>query len=273
MEKLSYINLPKTFYPQIQNILVSANSDLKVSVCVLRKCNLKRQVSVGKNRAERVWCSAVEDEACELVNGVELSIGEGDDNIQAYLFKAVKNNNRAGVLLLSYVFDFKIQPQEILHTDLPAMVTMSLFQTYFAVILGQRAGRKQWLANQDPRRVANDIATSTKWMVDEFVAAGFSKKLGIIGFCFGGGQVMDVLAADLGETDDPLCRVSVLSEFEKFVGKVSRVVIFKGRGHAFAHRPGSVEEDEDAEQAFTLMRNWLHGGLNFQNSLFNLCED
>ncbi|XWS23417.1 hypothetical protein CRYUN_Cryun28dG0012400 [Craigia yunnanensis] len=51
--------------------------------------------SLGKNTAQRVRCSAVEveDEACELVNGVELSIGEGDDNIQAFLFKAVKNNN------------------------------------------------------------------------------------------------------------------------------------------------------------------------------------
>ncbi|CAL5415564.1 unnamed protein product [Camellia sinensis] len=30
--------------------------------------------------------------------------------------------------------------------------------------------------------------------MDEFVAAGISKKLGIIGFCFGGGQLIDALA-------------------------------------------------------------------------------
>ncbi|XWS23416.1 hypothetical protein CRYUN_Cryun28dG0012300 [Craigia yunnanensis] len=152
---------------------------------------------------------------------------------------------------------------------------------------------EQWLASQDPQRVANDIATSTKWMVDEFTAAGISKKLGIIGFCFGGGRVTDILAADQGACfstavsfygtrmdhsaaskvkvpvlfisgdNDPLCPVSVLSEFEKSIGKRSRVEIFKGRGHAFAHRPGSPEEDADAdaEQAFTLMRNWLHDGL------------
>ncbi|XWS24763.1 hypothetical protein CRYUN_Cryun27aG0011600 [Craigia yunnanensis] len=150
---------------------------------------------------------------------------------------------------------------------------------------------EQWLASQDPQRVANDIATSTKWLVDEFTAAGISKKLGIIGFCFGGGRVIDILAADQGACfsiavsfygtrmdpsaaskvkvpvlfisgdNDPLCPVIVLSEFEKSIGKGSRVVIFKGRGHAFAHRPGSLEEDADAEQAFTLMRNWLHDGL------------
>lgn len=50
---------------------------------------------------------ATEDEACELVNGVELLIGEGDDEINAYLFKAVKNNNGAGILLLSDVFGFE----------------------------------------------------------------------------------------------------------------------------------------------------------------------
>lgn len=150
---------------------------------------------------------------------------------------------------------------------------------------------EQWLASQDLQRVANDIATSTKWMVDEFRAAGISKKLGIIGFCFGGGRVIDVLAADQGACfsaavsfygtrmdptpaskikvpvlfisgdDDPLCPIGVLSKFEKIIGNGSRVVIFKGRGHAFAHRPGSTEEDADAEQAFTLMRNWLHDGL------------
>ncbi|OMO86695.1 hypothetical protein CCACVL1_09522 [Corchorus capsularis] len=137
----------------------------------------------------------------------------------------------------------------------------------------------QWLASQDPKRVARDIETSTKWMVDEFTAAGLSKKLGIMGFCFGGDRVIDVLAVDEGGCfstavssygvrmdlsaaskvkvlvlfisgdNNPLCPVSVLNEFEKGTGRGSKVVIFKGRGHAFAHRPGSPEEDVDAEQA------------------------
>ena len=150
-------------------------------------------------------------------------------------------------------------------------------------------GQKQclnngWLA-KTLKRVANDIATSTKWMVDEFTAAGISKKLGIIGFCFGGGRVIDVLAADQGacfsiavalygtrmdpsaaskvrclscsfqETMTPLPGQCFEWVWES-IGKGSRVVIFKGRGHAFAHRPGSPKEDADAEQAFILMRNW-----------------
>lgn len=49
----------------------------------------------------------LEDEACELVNGVELSIGDEGDSINAYLLKAVKNNNGTGILLLSDIFGFE----------------------------------------------------------------------------------------------------------------------------------------------------------------------
>lgn len=128
-------------------------------------------------------------------------------------------------------------------------------------------------------------------MVDEFMAAGISKKLGIIGFCFGGGRVLEVLAQDkdayfgtgvsfygtrmeslaasdvqvpvlfiLGD-NDPLCAVSDVQNIEKKIDKGSKVVIFQGRGHGFAHRPGSPEEDADAEQAFVIMRDWLHDNL------------
>lgn len=128
-------------------------------------------------------------------------------------------------------------------------------------------------------------------MVDEFIEAGISNKLAVIGFCFGGGRVLDVLAQDLGAhfgigvsfygtrinqsaipnvkvpvlvisgDNDPLCPVNVLQDIEKRICKGSRVVIFEGRGHGFAHRPESLEEDEDAEEAFAIMRNWLHDGL------------
>ncbi|WRX31168.1 Dienelactone hydrolase - like 5 [Theobroma cacao] len=280
--------------------ITSASSQL-LYVYVQRNCNLNCRGSSGRSSAERVRCSAVkveddiDDEACELVNGVELSIGEGDNNIQAYLFKAVKNNNGTCVLLLSDIFGF----QDSATRDFAYQVACHGYNVLVPDLFRgdpwaegrPRTMLEQWLASQDPERVAKDIATSTKWIVDEFTAAGISKKLGIIGFCFGGGRVIDVLAADQGAyfstavsfygtrmdpsaaskvkvpvlfisgDNDPLCPVSVLSEFEKSIGQGSRVVIFKGRGHAFAHRPGSPEEDGDAEQAFTLMRNWLHDGL------------
>ncbi|KAG5050560.1 hypothetical protein JHK85_011663 [Glycine max] len=126
---------------------------------------------------------------------------------------------------------------------------------------------EQWIARQNPERIAEDITRWTKWLVDEFMAVGISKKLGIIGFCFGGGQVLKVLAKDQGACfgtgisfcgtrmdplaasdikapvlfilgdNDPLCKVSEIENVQKKIRRGSKVVIFPGRGHGFAHRP------------------------------------
>jgi carboxymethylenebutenolidase len=88
-------------------------SDSKASVCVQRKCSLNLRRSCRGNAACRVPCSLlkveedVDDEACELVSVLEISIGEGDDSIDAYLLKAMKNNNGTGILLLSDIFGFE----------------------------------------------------------------------------------------------------------------------------------------------------------------------
>ena len=151
---------------------------------------------------------------------------------------------------------------------------------------------EQWIARQNPERIAKDVSTCTKWMVDEFMTAGISKKLGIIGFCFGGGRVLEVLAQDQGTCfgtgvsfygtrmnpssasdikvpvlfilgdSDPLCAVSEVQNIEKTIDRGSKVVIFQGRGHGFAHRPESPEEDVDAEQAFMVMKDWLSESLS-----------
>lgn len=132
-------------------------------------------------------------------------------------------------------------------------------------------------------------------MVEEFAAAGIMKKLGVMGFCFGGGRVVDVLAADkngyfstgvsfygtridsavAGEVKvpvlfitgdrDPLCQVDGLREIEEKIGEGSKVVVFEGRGHGFVHRPETPEDDRDADEAFALMRNWLHHHLMLGN--------
>lgn len=45
------------------------------------------------------------------------------------------------------------------------------------------------------------------------------------------------------------------------IAEGSNVVIYKGSGQEFAHRPQYVEEDADADDAFMVMRNWLYNGL------------
>ena len=92
----------------------SATSNCKASVYVVQK---KGNVNIRRlsmeNIISKVSCSllkvedGLDDEACELVSGLELSIGEGADSINACLFKAMKNNNGCGILLLSDIFGFE----------------------------------------------------------------------------------------------------------------------------------------------------------------------
>ncbi|KAG6592400.1 carboxymethylenebutenolidase homolog [Cucurbita moschata] len=242
----------------------------------------KREIKGGKvcYSAEGVKDEIEEEEACELVNGMELSIGEeAHHSITAYLFKAVKNNNGTAILLLTDLFAF----QDSSVRDFAYRLACNGFNVLLPDVFHGDSCEEQ--------KTVEDIAAATKWLVDEFSAAGISRKLGIVGFGYGGGRVIDVLAQDKGSyfsigaslygtevnpslatkvevpvllisgDNDPLCPVSVMKDLEKGMGEGSKLVIFGGRGHGFVHKPGSPEEDEDAEQAFLMLRNWLHDGL------------
>nr|GMD75742.1 carboxymethylenebutenolidase homolog [Ipomoea batatas] len=257
-------------------------------------------LSFTKTKKHNACCCQVklEDEACELVNGVELSIGDEGDSIDAYLLTAVKNNNGTGILLLSDVFGF----EDSFTRDFAYRVACNGYNVLVPDLFrGDPWGKdrpvasfEQWIGKQDRNRVIKDTFTSVEWMVNEFVAAGISKKLGVIGFCYGGGLILDILAKDQGSSfgagisfygtrintslstkiksplllisgnDDPFCPVSVLNDVDENVEK-SKVVVFKGRGHGFVHRPQSPEEDRDAEEAFVIMRSWLNDFLLEQN--------
>ncbi|RLN28416.1 uncharacterized protein C2845_PM05G37140 [Panicum miliaceum] len=250
--------------------------------------------------AEVAGATVDDDEACELVSGSDLVIGEGDDSVSAYLFRAVKNNNGTGILLLSDVFGFEdsatrdfayrvaCNGYNVLVPDLfrgdPWKPSAPFEEDVFA----------RWLAGQAPARVSGDIDACTRWLVDEFKAAGVSRKLGVVGFCYGGARLVEALARDadadaescfsagvcfygsrmdasLGARvaapvlfvcgdGDPLCPVETVRELERRA-RGARAAVYAGRGHGFAHRPQSVEEDADAEDAFNAMRGWLHDHL------------
>lgn len=234
-------------------------------------------------------------EACELVNGAELQIGDGQDTIHAYLFQAVKNNNETGILLLTDILGF----EESYTRDFAYRVACNGYNVLVPDLFRgnpwstdlSQAQYEQWLAKHDPSRVAKDIATATKWMIDQFMATDSSRKLGIIGFSFGGGRVLEVLARDQDSVfgtgvsfygtrmdlstasnvkvpvlfitgdNDPICPVNILNGFGNIIGNNSKVAVFKGRGHGFVHRPESPEEDADAEEAFMITRHWLQNRL------------
>lgn len=49
--------------------------------------------------------SAVDDdEVCELVNDLDVELGDEEEGFSGYYIQALKNNNGAGVLLLSDVY-------------------------------------------------------------------------------------------------------------------------------------------------------------------------
>uniref|UniRef100_A0A1J3CFQ2 Carboxymethylenebutenolidase homolog n=1 Tax=Noccaea caerulescens TaxID=107243 RepID=A0A1J3CFQ2_NOCCA len=236
-----------------------------------------------------------EEEACELVNRAEVSI----DGVEAHLLTAVKNNNGTGLLLLSDIFGF----QDSSTSDFAYRVACNGYNVLVPDLFRGDPWSKnrpesefeEWRRAQDPDRIRQDTTALTKWMVDEFAAAGISKKLGVMGFCFGGGRVVDVLAADkngyfstgvsfygtrmdsavagdvkvpvlfIAGDRDPLCQVEGLKEIEEKIGEGSKVVVFEGRGHGFVHRPETPEDDRDAEEAFAVMRNWLHHHLLLEN--------
>ncbi|KAK4433607.1 Carboxymethylenebutenolidase [Sesamum alatum] len=139
------------------------------------------------------------DEACELVNGTELTIGDG---IQAYLFTAVKNNNATGILLLSDIFGF----EDSATTDFAYRVACNGYNVLVPDLFNgdpwtkdrPNALLQQWITKHQPERIAKTISASANWMVNEFAALGISRKVGIIGFCYGGGRVIDILAQDQG---------------------------------------------------------------------------
>ncbi|XP_047947997.1 carboxymethylenebutenolidase homolog [Salvia hispanica] len=245
------------------------------------------QVSVDKS---------IIDEACELVNGTELTIEDEGEVIPAYLFTAVKNNNGTGILLLSDIFGF----HDSATTDFAYRVACNGYNVLVPDLFRGDSWRKdrpqalleEWIAKQKPEHVARAIFASARWIKDELAAAGISNKLGIIGFCFGGGRVVDILAQDqdayfgsgvscygtridssvaskitvplllITGDEDALCPITKLEEITKR-NDSAKVVVFNGRGHGFVHRP-TAEEDADAEEAFNIMRNWLHDGLLVQ---------
>ncbi|KAI5059588.1 hypothetical protein GOP47_0025907 [Adiantum capillus-veneris] len=232
----------------------------------------------------------VEEDVCELVSRLELTLGEGQDAADAYLVKAMKNNNGAAILLLTDVFGFNNNDTRDFAYRLSCfgynVLVPDLFQGMPWTKDRPKSDFENWRAKHPAERVAKAIKTAADWLTEEITAAGVTKKLGLLGFCFGGGRILEVLAKDseqqyatavsfyptrLDETlatrisvpillisgdKDELCPSDKLRNIAGQI-KGSEARIYPGRGHAFAHCPTS-DDDEDAEDAFVVMKAWFH---------------
>lgn len=155
---------------------------------------------------------------------------------------------------------------------------------------------ENWRKQHTPERIAKDIDVSTAYLKkllegDEESSSQNPPKYAIVGFCIGGGQTLQTVARQsptifatavsfygtriepdslapaikvplllITGDSDPAAPVNVVKEFESRVPG-SKAIVYPGRGHAFAHRPDSIEDDEAAEAAFNDMRLWLKSHL------------
>jgi dienelactone hydrolase len=100
-------------------------------------------------------------------------------------------------------------------------------------------GFQQWLAGHSPARVSGDIDACTQWLLDELAAAGESKKLGVVGFCYGGGQVVEALARDAekGAFSAGVCFYG--SRMDASLGDRTGAVRVRRRGRALPRGDGA----------------------------------
>lgn len=236
-------------------------------------------------------------EECELVLGREVKLGVGADSFGAHFAEAVKNRNGSGVLLLTDVLGYEDQDTRDFAYRLScfgySVLVPDLFRGQPWSDSRPKSEFDAWRATQRPERVAGDIASARAFLRDAVSGYGAGpgeSRLALLGFCYGGGRLLETLAADGGREfstavffygtkfdpsiadsiqvpvlfitgdQDPLSPVDTVEQLKaKVPGSAIRV--YAGRGHAFGHHPASMDDDDAAEDAFGEMRKWLHDHL------------
>ncbi|GJP39800.1 hypothetical protein CLOM_g24141 [Closterium sp. NIES-68] len=300
---------------------------------------LTPRASVGAGNDAAVSAEA-DDEQCEIVHGRDLLLGgdegptdasattsaaiaaeahglaEDREGFRAHLVAPIKNKNGSGVVLLSDVMGIDDKDTKMFAYRLACFGYSVLMPDLFR---GQPwdASRPQeeyeaWREAINSAQVSADIDTAARHLAASIslptpVSPG-NGRVALLGFCYGGGRLIEALARDgssgsdsaglsaelfsagvffygtrfdpavagsirvplllVAGDSDSLCTMETLQEVARRVkgggvGEEVEVVtrVYAGRGHAFAHRPKSMEEDEDAEDAFHATRHWLHAHL------------
>jgi carboxymethylenebutenolidase len=148
-----------------------------------------------------------DDDVCELVSGfdVEISGDAEDEGFSGYFIKALKNNNGAGVLLLSDVYGYESSGIRDFVYRLACVGYNVLIPDLFR---GDPWGEmfpptgedyENWRKQHTPERIAKDIDVSTAYLKellegDEESSSGEPPKYAIVGFCIGGGQTIQTVA-------------------------------------------------------------------------------
>jgi carboxymethylenebutenolidase len=229
------------------------------------------------------------------VNGFDVDLGDEEDGFSGYYIQALKNNNGAGVLLLSDVYGYESSGIR------DFVYRLACFG--YNVLVPDLFRGEPWDEDTPPKgeeferwrsthieTMAKDIDISTAWLKKVVEEASKDSKYAVIGFCIGGGQAIKTAARQSSNPDTDIFATAVsfygsrnildsadsvkvpllliTGESDSFsppdVNKQleslvegSKAIVYPGRGHGFVHSPDSLEDDEAAEEAFTAMRRWL----------------
>ncbi|CAI7889022.1 unnamed protein product [Closterium sp. NIES-53] len=299
---------------------------------------LAPRASVGAGNDAAVSAEA-DDETCEIVHGRDLMLG-GDEGpsdassttsaaiaaaahglggdreaFRAHLVEPIKNKNGSGVVLLSDVMGLDDADTKMFAYRLAcfgySVLIPDLFRGQPWEVSRPQEEYDSWRESLNAAQLAIDIDTAARYLAASIslpapVSPG-NGRIALLGFCFGGGRLIEALSRDgssgsdgdgltaelfstgvffygtrfdpavagsiqvplllVAGDSDSLCTIETLQEVARRVkggagrGKEEVEVVtrvYAGRGHAFAHRPKSMEEDEDAEDAFHATRHWLH---------------
>lgn len=234
---------------------------------------------------------------CELVLGKDIELKTSRGNVEAHLVQPVKNRNGSGVLLLTDVRGVHDSDTRDFAYRLACFGYSVLIPDLFRKQPLEQSVPKDeyesWRKLHPDERVASDIEVAKNHLLQNVVqdkAPPGQGKVALLGFCFGGGRLVETLARDsarefttavmfygtrfdvsqaseigvpilivAGDSDD-LCTVETVETLQQKV-EGSKLLVYPGRGHAFAHHPHTVDDDEAAELAFTEMKKWLHAHL------------
>jgi len=154
--------------------------------------------------------AAGDDEVCELVNGFDVEIGdaESEDGFSGYYIHALKNNNGAGVLLLSDVYGYESSGIRDFVYRLGCVgynvLVPDLFrgEPWDEQTPPTGEAYERWRSTHTPERIAEDIDVSIAYLrnlledPDEESSSPPSSphKYAVVGFCIGGGQTIQTVA-------------------------------------------------------------------------------
>eukprot|EP00898_Chlorokybus_atmophyticus_P003315 jgi/Chlat1/3985/Chrsp26S03983 len=220
---------------------------------------------------------------------VTIPRGNSSGTIDAIAYDGSNGSSSAGILLLSDVRGHRDKANGAVGRNLAK-------QGFYVLLVDMFRGKpwkgdysdqeayERWRSQHTPENILTDITAAVHHMKQRV------QRLGLLGFCIGGGRVIELLAEDdanqyaagvsfygtrvnpriastiaapllfIAGDQDHLVTHDVVTSLQKHLFDTAacehRLLVFPGRGHAFAHDP-KADDVADAKTALTEMHAWF----------------